>query len=205
MPSLVLSVKQKKLLSKFFIHLACLLPLVYTYNLAIADELGGDPVESIIHFTGIGAFNLLLLTLCVSPVSKWLKSTVLLNNRRLLGLYAFTYAVFHVLNFLFFEVQFDFSLFINEVFDRPYITIGMVAILMLIPLAVTSVNLIRKRMGRKWQSLHNLSYLVVTLVAIHFYWSVKSEIIEPSIYIGLTIIVLALRKRKLSRLIGIQK
>jgi len=205
MPSLVLSVKQKTLLSKFFIHLACLLPLVYTYNLAIADELGGDPVESIIHFTGIGAFNLLLLTLCVSPVSKWLKSTVLLNNRRLLGLYAFTYAVFHVLNFLFFEVQFDFSLFINEVFDRPYITIGMVAILILIPLAVTSVNLIRKRMGRKWQSLHNLSYLVVTLAAIHFYWSVKSEIIEPSIYIGLTIIVLALRKRKLSRLIGIQK
>ena len=182
-----------------------MLPLVYTYNLAIADELGGDPVESIIHFTGIGAFNLLLLTLCVSPVSKWLKSTVLLNNRRLLGLYAFTYAVFHVLNFLFFEVQFDFSLFINEVFDRPYITIGMVAILILIPLAVTSVNLIRKRMGRKWQSLHNFSYLVVTLVAIHFYWSVKSEIIEPSIYIGLTIIVLALRKRKLSRLIGIQK
>jgi len=102
-------------------------------------------------------------------------------------------------------VQFDFSLFINEVFDRPYITIGMVAILILIPLAVTSVNLIRKRMGRKWQSLHNLSYLVVTLAAIHFYWSVKSEIIEPSIYIGLTIIVLALRKRKLSRLIGIQK
>jgi sulfoxide reductase heme-binding subunit YedZ len=205
MPSLVLSVKQKTLLSKFFIHLACLLPLVYTYNLAIADELGGDPVESIIHFTGIGAFNLLLMTLCVSPVSKWLKSTVLLNNRRLLGLYAFTYAVFHVLNFLFFEVQFDFSLFINEVFDRPYITIGMVAILILIPLAVTSINLIRKRMGRKWQSLHNFSYLVVTLVAIHFYWSVKSEIIEPSIYIGLTIIVLSLRKRKLSRLIGIQK
>ena len=164
---------------KLFIDLAALLPLINAYYLALTDQLGADPVESIIHFTGIGAFNLLLLSLAITPISKRFKISILLKVRRLVGLYSFTYAFCHLLNFLVFEVQFDWSLFLNEIIDRPYITIGMVGLLTMLALAITSISLLKKRMGKNWQKLHNWVYLAVLLVGIHFYWSVKSEIIEP--------------------------
>ena len=99
--------KYKVIFFKLFIHLAALLPLVNAYYLALTDQLGADPVESIIHFTGIGAFNLLLLSLGITPISKRFKISILLKVRRLVGLYSFTYALCHLLNFLVFEVQFD--------------------------------------------------------------------------------------------------
>ena len=191
--------KIKMFVIKFTIHLLCLLPAVFMYYWAIMDELGGDPVEAIIHFTGIGAFNLLLITLVMSPLGRWTKSRIWLDNRRLIGLYAFTYALLHLLNFLFFEVQFDLTLFFAEIVKRPYITVGMAAFLILTPLAVTSIGRIKRMMGRRWQQLHNGSYIVVLLVAIHFYWSVKSEIIEPSIYIVITISLLWWRRNKIKK------
>ena len=186
-------------LVKVFIHIGALLPLVNLYWLAYLDELGADPVKEVIHFTGIGALNLLLLSLTLSPLAKFLKQGKLISLRRVIGLYAFFYAVLHVLNFLLFEVQFDFGLFIDEVFDRPYITVGMVALLILTALAVTSVNKIKRGMGRSWQKLHNSTYLVGTLAVIHFYWSVKSELTSPLIYITLFIFLLFLRRDKFTR------
>jgi len=184
---------------KLFIHLAALLPLINAYYLALTDQLGADPVESIIHFTGIGAFNLLLLSLAITPISKRFKISILLKVRRLVGLYSFTYAFCHLLNFLVFEVQFDWSLFLNEIIDRPYITIGMVGLLTMLALAITSISLLKKRMGKNWQKLHNWVYLAVLLVGIHFYWSVKSEIIEPSIYLFITLMLLAFRFKKFKK------
>jgi len=184
---------------KLFIHLAALLPLVNAYYLALTDQLGADPVESIIHFTGIGAFNLLLLSLAITPISKRFKISMLLKVRRLVGLYSFTYAFCHLLNFLVFEVQFDWLLFGNEIIDRPYITIGMVGLLTLLALAITSIPLFKKRMGKNWQKLHNWVYLAALLVGIHFYWSVKSEIIEPSIYLFITMTLLAFRFKKFKK------
>ncbi|WNC71369.1 protein-methionine-sulfoxide reductase heme-binding subunit MsrQ [Thalassotalea psychrophila] len=189
----------KILLLKTIIHFAAFIPAVVMYYLAIVDQLGSDPVEEIIHFTGISALNILLITLLVSPVAKYFKQGWLINVRRLLGLYAFFYACLHMLNFLFFELQFDFSLFIGEVIDRPYITIGMLAYAIILLLAVTSWSKIRKKMGKKWQALHNYNYLLVSLVCIHFYWSVKSEIIEPSIYFIMLFILLYQRKDKFKR------
>ena len=191
--------KYKVVLFKLFIHFAALLPLVNAYYLALTDQLGADPVESIIHFTGIGAFNLLLLSLAITPISKRFKISILLKVRRLVGLYSFTYALLHLLNFLFFEVQFDWSLFLNEIIDRPYITIGMVGLLTLLALAITSIPILKKRMGKNWQKLHNWVYLAAVLVGIHFYWSVKSEIIEPSIYLFITVTLLALRFKKFKK------
>lgn len=191
--------KYKVVFLKLFIHLAALLPLVNAYYLALTDQLGADPVESIIHFTGIGAFNLLLLSLAITPVSKRFKISMLLKVRRLVGLYSFTYAFCHLLNFLVFEVQFDWLLFLNEIIDRPYITIGMVGLLTMLALAITSIPLFKKRMGKNWQKLHNWVYLAVLLVGIHFYWSVKSEIIEPSIYLFITLMLLAFRFKKFKK------
>jgi methionine sulfoxide reductase heme-binding subunit len=191
--------KYKVVFFKLFIHLAALLPLINAYYLALTDQLGADPVEAIIHFTGIGAFNLLLLSLAITPISKRFKTSMLLKVRRLVGLYSFTYAFCHLLNFLVFEVQFDWSLFLNEIIDRPYITIGMVGLLTMLALAITSISLLKKRMGKNWQKLHNWVYLAVLLVGIHFYWSVKSEIIEPSIYLFITLTLLALRFKKFKK------
>jgi sulfoxide reductase heme-binding subunit YedZ len=191
--------KYKVFFFKLFIHLAALLPLVNAYYLAFTDQLGADPVEAIIHFTGIGAFNLLLLSLAITPISKRFKVSLLVKVRRLVGLYSFTYALLHLTNFLVFEVQFDWLLFLNEIIDRPYITIGMAGLLILLTLAITSVSALKKRMGKNWQKLHNWVYLAVIFVGIHFYWSVKSDIIEPSIYLFISVTLLALRFEKFKK------
>jgi len=197
-----MSQRKRVFFLKIIIHLSALLPLVNVYYLAIIDQLGADPVEAIIHFTGISAFNLLLITLAVSPFIKLSKQGYLMQTRRLLGLYAFLYAVCHLVNFLAFEVQFSGELFISEVIDRPYITIGMVAFILLIALAVTSVNTLKRKMGKSWQQLHNFNYLIVILVTIHFYWSVKSELTSPLFYAVMTLILLLFRYKKIKRLIS---
>jgi len=186
---------------KVIIHLGALLPLLNLYFLAFADELGADPVEAVIHFTGIGALNLLLITLCVTPLAKIFKQGYLLQVRRVLGLYSYAYALFHLLNFIAFEVQFDGALFISEVVKRPYITVGMLAFILLTALAVTSVNKLKRKMGKSWQRLHNVNYLIIVLVTIHFYWSVKSELTSPLIYFALVIALLLFRRKKIKGLI----
>lgn len=182
---------------KVLVHLAALYPLINLYYAAFSDQLGGDPVEAVIHFTGIGALNLLLISLLISPLAKRFKLIFLMQFRRMIGLYAFVYALCHILNFLFFEVQFDLQLFIEEVFKRPYITLGMSAFLLLTALAVTSISKLRRKMKNRWQILHNFIYLIALLVVIHFYWSVKSEIIEPLIYFAMYAALMMFRHKKL--------
>ena len=184
---------------KLAIHLISFFLLARLYFQAINDQLGADPVEAVLHFTGIGAFNLLLCSLLVSPLAQQFKWSYLLKVRRLLGLYSFTYALCHLLSFIAFEVQFDWGLFINEIIERPYITVGMLAVVILFLLTITSVSSIKKNMGRNWQTLHNGVYVALCLVALHFYWSVKSDIIEPSIYIAISVFLLYLRRKKIRR------
>lgn len=191
--------KHVVLLLKIIIHISALAPLVWLYYGAFTDTIGADPVERVIHFTGIGAFNILLLTLTLTPLARSFKLPWLLQLRRLIGLYAFTYALLHLANFLAFEVQFNLGLFVDEVIKRPYITVGMAAFLIISALAITSLDAFKKKMGRKWQQLHNFIYLLVLLVGIHFYWSVKSEIIEPSIYLIIALALLWLRRDKIKR------
>lgn len=193
--------EKKSFILKVLIHIGALLPLVNLYFLAFKDELGVAPVESVIHFTGIGALNLLLITLSISPLTKITKQSYILKSRRLLGLYAYTYALFHLLNFLAFEVQFDGVLFLNEIIKRPYISVGMIALLMLTALAVTSISKLKRKMGKSWQRLHNLSYIIIFLVTIHFYWSVKSELTSPLFYFVLAIVLLLFRYKKIKRFI----
>jgi len=193
------TVKDKVFFLKIIIHLSVVLPLINLYIAAFNDKLGADPVDAVIHFTGIGALNLLLITLTVSPIAKQFRLSYLLQTRRLLGLYAFTYAIFHLTNFLAFEVQFDMILFFAEIFERPYITVGLVAFIFLVALGVTSINSIKRKMGKNWQKLHNFNYLIVLLVVTHFYWSVKSDITEPLIYWIITLLLLRFRFGKLKR------
>lgn len=187
------------LLLKIAIHLLSFLPLLALYVLAFSDQLGADPVKEVIHFTGIGAFNILLISLVLTPLAKKYRQGYLLQTRRLLGLYSFTYAMCHLLSFLAFEVQFDFALFVDEIIERPYITVGMVALLILFSLALTSVNSLKRKMGKNWQRLHNGVYGAVLLIALHFLWSVKSDIIEPGIYAIIALFLISLRRDKIKR------
>ncbi len=196
---MILTQKTKILLLKVVIHLAALLPIINLYVNAFNDQLGADPVEAVIHYTGIGAFNLLLITLCVSPLAKLLKQGYFINVRRLLGLYAFAYALLHLINFIAFDLQFNFSLLLSEIIKRPYITIGMLAFVLLTLLAITSINKLKRKMGKNWQKLHNLNYFILLLVAVHFYWSVKSDISEPLLYFLMSFILLAWRYKKIKR------
>ena len=191
--------RNRVLLLKITIHMMAFLPLLALYLLAFTDQLGADPVEDVIHFTGIGAFNLLLISLLITPVAKKYRQGYLLQTRRLVGLYSFTYALFHLLNFLAFEVQFDLALFFDEIIDRPYITVGMAALIILLSLAITSITAIRRKMGKKWQKLHNWVYVAVLLISLHFFWSVKSDIVEPMIYVAMAVFLLSLRKDKIKR------
>lgn len=173
--------------------------LIQLYYQAITDTLGADPVENVLHFTGIGAFNLLVLSLLITPVVKRFKLSYLLKLRRLFGLYSFAYALFHVVSFIAFEVQFDWSLFISEIVKRPYITVGMAAFIILLLLAITSISVIKRRMGRHWQLLHNWVYGAILLTSLHFYWSVKSDIVEPVLYATVSGLLLYFRKESLMR------
>lgn len=185
---------------KSLIHLLSLGWLGWTFYLALSDQLGADPVKALLHFTGMGAFNLLLLTLLVSPLAKGLKLGLLMRVRRLLGLYAFTYALAHFVSYLLFELQLAWFLLLDEIVKRPYITVGFVALLLLLSLALTSTQAIQRSMGKRWQQLHNWIYLSVCLVALHFIWSVKSDITEPVLYWLIIGWLLFFRRKKLLKL-----
>jgi methionine sulfoxide reductase heme-binding subunit len=168
---------------KALFHLIALVPLAYLLLLVLTDNAGGDPVQYIIHYTGNGALNALVATLLVSPLARRFKLGWLIQTRRLIGLYVFAYASLHILAFFSLDLLFAWSLLLSEVVKRPYILVGASAYLLLTALAITSITALRRRLGRRWQQLHNSIYLIALLVPVHFYWSVKSEVIEPSLYL----------------------
>ncbi|GHE92255.1 sulfite oxidase heme-binding subunit YedZ [Thalassotalea profundi] len=192
-----ISLNQHTMMIKIAIHFLCLVLLVNQYWLALNDDLGADPVEAILHFTGIGAFNLLILSLSISPLVRIFKFTSFIHYRRLLGLYCFLYVLAHLLSFLAFEVQFDWQLFLNEIIERPYMTFGMIAFVILLLLTITSIDKIKRQMRKSWQKLHHWVYLVIVLASIHFYMSVKSDITEPLVYALISLILLSFRWKKL--------
>lgn len=179
-----LRVTAKQLLGiKLVFHLVGLIPIGWLVFSVLSGRAGGDPVQHIIHFTGIGALNALLATLLISPIAKGVKLGWLMQTRRLVGLYVFAYATLHILAFFSLDLLFAWELFFSEVAKRPYILVGALAYVIVSALAITSFKGVMRKMGRRWQMLHKGVYGVAILAPIHFYWSVKSEILEPSLYI----------------------
>lgn len=157
------------------------------------DTLGGDPVQSIIHFTGISSLNTLLVTLLVSPLARWTKQGMLIRVRRLVGLYSFFWASLHLTAFATLDLGLDMRLLTTEIVKRPYLTLGAAVWVILLLLAGTSLRAIQRKMGAQWQKLHNWVYIATILAVIHFYWSVKSELTEPAMYIVITACILLTR------------
>ncbi|ABE55624.1 Ferric reductase-like transmembrane component-like [Shewanella denitrificans OS217] len=187
---------------KVLLHLLCILPLVYLVLLVSSDNAGGDPVQYIIHFTGMGAINVLVATLLVSPFAKRLKQGLLLQTRRLLGLYVLGYALLHLSAFISLDLLFAWGLLFEEIVKRPYILVGASCLIILLMLGLTSFHRVKRTMGKRWQALHNWVYLAAILAPVHFYWSVKSEIIEPGIYLLIFTGLLLLRRHILMKRLG---
>lgn len=173
--------------------MASLLPLAWLCWLAWQDRLGANPVETLSHRTGDWSLRFLLLTLAVTPLRRLSGWNGLQKFRRMLGLFAFFYVCLHFGVYLIFDQFFDWAGIVEDVAKRPYITVGFAGWLLLIPLAVTSTNGMIKRLGRNWQRLHRLVYVIGALGVLHYLWLVKADLTEPLLYGGILGVLLGYR------------
>jgi len=181
---------------KVFVWAACLAPLTLLVLRAAGVQgmtLGGDPVQEVLEVFGKTALNLLLLTLCITPIRRSTGINRLIAFRRLLGLFAFFYLVLHFLTYLFLDRAMEWGTILEDIAKRPYITVGFAALLMMIPLAATSTNAMQKRLGRNWGRLHRLVYPIAVLGVVHFWWQVKLDVSEPLLYAFLLAVLLGVR------------
>ncbi len=160
---------------------------------ALASLLGPDPVAKLLHSCGKTALNLLLITLLVTPVRQLTGYTHVVRLRRMLGLFAFFYAAMHFVIYIVLDRGMDWHSIVTDIAKRPYITIGFTALLILIPLAVTSTNKMMRRLGRRWQKLHRLIYVAAILGVWHYYWQVKRDVRLPVLYAFMLALLLGYR------------
>lgn len=178
---------------KPFVFLACLIPALLLGWDAFTGGLGVNPIEDITHRTGDWALRFLLVTLAVTPL-RWLAGwNGLVRFRRMVGLFAFFYAVLHFSTYLVFDHFFDLLLIIDDVAERRYVTAGFVGFVLMIPLAVTSTQGWIRRLGRRWAVLHRLVYASAVAGVVHFLWLVKIDIGEPLIYAVILAVLLGAR------------
>lgn len=174
----------------------CLAPLgilaAQAFGIAGAS-LGANPVEQVEHSLGLWGLRFLVITLAVTPLRDWFAAPWLLHLRRMLGLFAFSYVLLHFLTWLILDQGLYWAGIGADIAKRPYITLGVLALLMLIPLAVTSTNGMMRRLGRRWKSLHRLIYPIALLGVWHFYWQVKADIREPLLYFTIVVLLLGWR------------
>ncbi len=192
-----MNVEQRyRLLYKPLVFIASLLPLAWMICGAfgwLGQTLGPDPVKRLEHFCGQTALNFLMITLVVSPLRELARLPNLLRLRRMLGLFAFFYVLLHFTIYVVLDQELAFHSVIADVAKRPYITIGFAALLMLIPLAITSTNRMMRRLGRRWQKLHRLIYVIAVLGVWHYYWQVKRDVREPLLYVAILAVLLGYR------------
>ena len=170
-----------------------LLPLAWMIFEIFTGGLGVDPVKELEHPVGLWALKFIVAGLCITPLRKFTKVS-LIKFRRQIGLVAFFYVVLHVLVWLLLDLQLRWGEIGEAILKRPFITIGMLAFVMMIPLAVTSNTLSVRRLGAAaWGRLHKLAYAVAALGAVHYLLVVKSWPREPMVYLGIVAVLLAMR------------
>ncbi len=178
------------------VFLVCLVPLGDLVIRQMKQDLGANPVEYITHSTGVWALRFLAITLAITPLRKILGWPDLIRYRRMMGLFAFFYAYMHLMTYLWLDKGFDFGDMLKDVLKRPFITAGMTAFLLMLPLALTSTaGWIRRLGGARWQLLHRLVYGSAIAGVVHYYWLVKSDVRNPLSYAAIFAILLAARLR----------
>lgn len=181
---------------KLALGVACAAPfalMVMAVFGVAGQSLGPNPVEELINRNGEWGLRFLLITLAVTPIRRITGVFWLVRFRRMFGLFAFFYLALHFISYAVIDQRLAIGPIIEDVIERPFITIGMLGLLLLIPLAATSTNAMIRRLGKRWQSLHRLVYVVAVLGVWHFWWQVKQDVREPLIYAGILALLLGYR------------
>ncbi len=155
--------------------------------------LGANPIEELLHQLGRWGLKFLLLSLTITPLRRWTGWNWLIRFRRMLGLFAFFYIVLHFLTYAILDQGLDIAAITEDIVKRPYITLGMAGLLLLIPLALTSTKGMMRRLGKRWQKLHRLVYVSAIVGMWHFYWQVKLDTLDATIYAVVLAVLLITR------------
>ncbi|MGJ8664511.1 MAG: sulfite oxidase heme-binding subunit YedZ [Marinicella sp.] len=185
-------IKHIKLL-KSLLFLLCLVPLGMLIYAGFQNNLTANPIEYITHQTGIWTLRFLLLTLAMTPLKIMTGAAVFIRIRRMLGLFTFFYCTLHLVIYFWLDLGLDWQLIIEDITEHLYVTVGMLAWLLMLPMAITSNKKMIRKMGKHWKKLHQSIYLVIALGCLHFIWLVKSDITEPLIYTGIGLSLLLFR------------
>jgi methionine sulfoxide reductase heme-binding subunit len=180
-------------LQKPLVFVAALGPLLWLAFRALSGRLGANPVEELTLTTGLWAFRFLLLSLAVTPLRRLTGWNRVIQFRRMLGLFAFFYAAVHLSIYLVLDQGLALEFILADVAKRRFITAGMLAFLLMVPLAITSTRGWIRRLGRRWQVLHRLVYFSALAAALHFIWKVKVVIGEPVYYAAVLALLLGFR------------
>lgn len=172
---------------------AGLAPLAWQIWAFFTGHLEAEPVKGMEHFTGKTAVIILLVTLSVTPIRRITGWNGIVKVRRLVGLFAFFYALVHFLIFLTFDLEWSFGELGRNVVERPWITVGFAALVCLTVLAVTSPQAMVRRLGKRWRTVHRLVYAAAGFAVLHFVWSQKKDIREPLVYAGVLAVLLGAR------------
>jgi sulfoxide reductase heme-binding subunit YedZ len=175
------------------LFILCSIPAGQLAYQAWIGDLGVNPIESITRFTGSWALIILITSLAVTPLRRLTGWNDLIKFRRMLGLFAFFYALLHFSTYLVLDLFFDFRAIGKDILKRPYITAGFIAFVVMIPLAITSTAAMIRRLGKHWQQLHRLVYVAAIAGVIHFYWLVKADISRPAQYGAVLALLLGYR------------
>lgn len=152
-----------------------------------------NPIEALIRHLGDWALRFILLTLCLTPLRRLTSWAGWIKIRRLIGLFAFFYVSLHLLSYIVLDQFFDWTAIGHDIIKHPFITVGMLAFILLIPLTATSTQAAMKRLGRRWKQIHQLIYLIAPLGVLHFWWMVKADIREPAVYLIVLALLLGIR------------
>jgi sulfoxide reductase heme-binding subunit YedZ len=174
-----------------------IVPALVLVTRLLTGTLGANPAEELEHSTGLTALVLLLASLSATPLRRLTGVAQFTRLRKPLGLWAFGYAVLHMLCYLVFDQSLRWGEILNDIVKRPYITVGFAAFLILLALAITSPTRMMKRLGgKRWQRLHRLAYVAAVLAVFHFLWLVKLDTTRPAIAAAVLVVLLALRRPK---------
>lgn len=179
-----------------------LLPFIWLFYAALADQLGANPQEALIRASGEWALRFLCIVLAVTPLRVLSKTPSLARFRRMLGLFMYFYVLIHFLSYSWFDMGFDLAEIVIDIIKRPFILVGALSLLLLTPLAATSFNAAIKAMGAKrWQQLHQLIYGVAGLAILHFFWmrAGKNDFADVAVYAGILALLLGWRLRQYFR------
>lgn len=179
---------------KILVFLAALGPLAYLIWGALADGLGANPIDVITDETGTWTLRFLVATLAITPLRRLTGWHRLIAFRRMLGLFAFFYGALHLVTYLWLDQFFDVGAILKDIVKRPFVTAGMTAFLLMLPLAVTSTTAMIRRMGGAWwRRLHRLAYVAAIAGVVHYWWLVKLDVTRPQIYAAVLAALLLLR------------